>query len=308
MVKTEELNKGRHNRTLHVQAEKSTLWDIPATEIPCHPLKDIQCLYEKAAAAAPQNPESTAAYCNVLDDRLRSECYFYAADQLNAAPATLNSQLDLCLAAQPFGERCLSHLLDQIVDALPPSHRLTEEAIQSLNRYHSFFSTADAQWKQDFGQQLSSTASLFILEHSSTHCAMPLHALSDDFERYWQSTIIFLQYPKQDTPQTQAERLKQAELWFTTDCEGAGNIQADPQQEDFHWEIDTEHAHSAFDRSPYLRSTFRAYSKDHHTDVELMWLEAAAQHEDWARVKSFSDSEIAVVQVRAKQLLYRFKR
>lgn len=303
------VNPQKHNRKQPISllpkanTEESPLLSIsPKKDTGCTPQDDLVCIFEAAQKSALDSPKETAAYCNVLTGHTRSECYFNAADYLKGNEFRIDKQLELCQAAQPYGDNCLAHLKDQFVRGVKSISDLDRATFNELQTLQNYFSQSQISWHQDFAAIFWAETTFFMLKKTEPLCSKPLEKLPAALKPHWQAALVFFQYKKSHPPSTVEERFQKQKEWSEIPCTNSERSLSDRTEVRFYWQNNYMLTNMQSNQLPYLRKSLRAYSVDPQIDSELIWLEAAAQHDDWNFVDEMRQSPVPEVSKRAAQL------
>jgi hypothetical protein len=302
LVKPERVDQGHHSRIIYDQSKLSELWALDSiAPSDCSETAGFLCVFESAGVAAQESTHSAAVICNSLEDHLKAECYFHAAESLKGNK-DLPKQLELCYAATPYSNRCLTHILDQLSNPYPPVHLLTDSEIESLLEVNGLLSGLDNPWQKRFTGMFWSAVTLHMLEQSVPNCSGRLIELPIDLRAYWLANLIYLKY--NSTSGTLEERVNLTEHLIQP-CVNSTHQLTGPPNIHHYWDLNESQDLNTKTTSqiPFVRYTQREWHSNTIIDFTLMWIEAAAQHEDWPIVEEGVTHSQPVVKNRALQIM-----
>lgn len=302
LVKPERVDQGHHSRIIYDAPETPVLWALESiAPSDCSETADFLCVFESAGVAAQASTHSAAVICNSLEEHLKAECYFHAAESLEGNKH-LPKQLALCYGASPYSNRCLTHILDQLSNPYPPVHLLTDSDIASLLEVHGLLSDLESPWQKRFTGMFWSAVTLHMLEQSVPNCSGRLIELPLELRPFWLANLVYLKY--NSTSGTLEDRVSMTEQ-LVHPCVNSVHQLTGPPNINHYWDLNETQASTtkASHQIPFVRYTHREWHSDTIIDFTLMWLEAAAQHEDWQVVEEGVTHSHTVVKNRARQIL-----
>jgi len=285
------------------QESPSVLHNITArTDVCPSDKKKMQCALDLALQQS--ELKDVASACNILSIRQRAECYFQVADSYNGKMTSLLKQVQLCQAAQPYGDRCLNHLIDQSIENILQSIPQTERQFQQLVLLQQQLQQLNEPWMNTLQQVFWSYGSFRIIEQQEV-CGKEISAVPSEAQHFVIANIIYTHYP-QTASIPFSEKLTQTEKLLERKCTKRAQKPVPPPTITDYWALQGHYPSEITQQTEqvvYLRSTSRLRAFDTDLDNALMWLEAAAQHKDWKGVRQAMESGDVVLQWRGAMIL-----
>jgi hypothetical protein len=283
----------------------STLLNISPQAIVCESKKPLHCVSQTISINT--SLSDIAGRCNSLEVQFKSECYFQSADQYQGTISTISKQVQLCHAAQPYGDRCLNHMIDQVVERLLSNHKnssIPREVLQDIDEQLILTATT---WQNKLREAFWSYASFRIIENRQPDCTRSLFTLPLDLHPYVNASAAYFYYIELERTSF-ASLIEQTDSLQKISCPTSDNSQktsSPPKISDF-WSLQGPYPlfiEEETTKIPYLRKTHRLMSSDPQLEKSLIWLEAAAQHQDWTVVEQALRTNNKVLEWRAKMIL-----